>query len=146
MSEWDSGDSGDHGYDGGTDYGHVETGQDHESLNQLHEVNAADNNYDSNFGVYEQDSASAESTSFDQGHHVSVTDASGAQYEESDFTSYDHNEASADHTFAAEGSEHSSASEYNELEALQARLDSSFASATQLHTDGGSAALGVASN
>ncbi|MEV4139542.1 hypothetical protein AB0J72_46190 [Dactylosporangium sp. NPDC049742] len=146
MSEWDSGDNGDHGYDGGTDYGHVEAGADHESLDQLHQVHAADNNYDSNFGVYEQDSASAESTSFDQGHHVSFTDPSGAQYEESDFTSYDHNEANADHVFAAEGSEHSSASEYDQLDALQARLDSTFASGTELHTDGGSAALGVASN
>ncbi|MFF5235432.1 hypothetical protein, partial [Dactylosporangium sp. NPDC000521] len=88
MSEWDSGDHGDQGYDGGTDYGHVEAGADHESLNQLHEVNAADSNYDSNFGVYEQDSASAESTSFDQGHEVSYSTPAGVEYHESDFTSY----------------------------------------------------------
>ena len=146
MSEWDSGDNGDHGYDGGTDYGHVEAGADHESLDQLHQVHAADNNYDSNFGVYEQDHASAESTSFDQGHHVEYSNPSGEHYEESDFTSYDHNEAETDHVFAAEGSESSHASEYDQLDALQARFDSAFASGTELHTDGGSAALGVASN
>ncbi|MFF5227194.1 hypothetical protein [Dactylosporangium sp. NPDC000521] len=146
MSEWDSGDTGDHGYDGGTDYGHAEAGADHESLNQLHEVNAADSNYDSNFGVYEQDSQSAESTSFDQGHEVSYSTPAGVEYHESDFTSYDHNEVNADHVFAAEGEEHASVSEYSELEALQARLDSTFASTTQLHADGGGAALGVASN
>ena len=137
MSEWDSGDTG-------VDYGHVETGQEHESLDQLHQVHAADSDYDSQFGVYEQDSASAESTSFDQGRHVEFTGADGSHYEESNFTSYDHSEAEADHIFAAEGSEHASSSEYDQLDALQARFDSAFASGTQFHSGGG--ALGMASN
>ncbi|MFF5225623.1 hypothetical protein [Dactylosporangium sp. NPDC000521] len=137
MSEFDTG--------ADTDFGHVEAGQDHESLNQLHEVDASQNNYDSQFGVFEQDHASAENTSFDQGHQVSYTDASGATYQESDFTSYDHSAAETDHVFAAEGSESASSNEFHELEALQARLDSSFASATELHTEGGGQ-LGVASN
>ena len=136
----------DGGYDGGTDYGHVETGENHEALDQLHQVNASEADYQSQFGVYEQDHASAESTSFDQGHHVEYSNPSGEHYEESDFTSYDHNEAEADHVFAAEGSESSHASEYDQLDALQARFDSAFASGTELHTDGGNAALGVASN
>jgi hypothetical protein len=140
MSEWDSDDNG------GVDYGHVEALQEHEALDQVHQVHAADNDYDSNFGVYEQDSASAESTSLDQGHHVEYSNPSGEHYEESDFTSYDHNEAQADHVFAAEGSESSHASEYDELNALQSRFDGEFVSGTELHTDGGSAALGVASN
>ena len=96
MSEYDG------GYDGGTDYGHVETGEQHESLDQLHQVE--------------------------------YTGADGSHYAESDFTSYDHSEAETDHVFAAEGSENYSASEYHELDALQARLDSAFASATELHT------------
>jgi hypothetical protein len=139
MSEWDSGDTG-------VDYGHVEAGQEHESLDQLHQVHAAEQDYDSNFGVYEQDHASAESTSFDQGSHVEFTNPNGAHYEESNFTSYDHNEAETDHVFAAEGSESASSSEYDQLDALQARFDSAFASGTELHTEGGSSALGVASN
>ncbi|WP_344503257.1 hypothetical protein, partial [Dactylosporangium maewongense] len=98
MSEYDGGDTG-------AEYGHVEAGENHESLDQLHQVDASQNNYDSQFGVYEQDHASAESTSFDQGHQVSYTDASGATYQESDFTSYDHSAAETDHVFAAEGSE-----------------------------------------
>ena len=129
-------------YDGGTDYGQVETGENHEALDQLHQVDASENTYDSQFGVYEQDHASAESTSFDQGHQVSYTDASGATYQESDFTSYDHNAVETDHVFAAEGSESATSSEFHELEALQARLDSAFGSATQLHTDGGPAIAG----
>jgi hypothetical protein len=132
MSDYDTGDHG-------TDYGHVETGEQHEALDQLHEVNASEADYNNQFGVYEQDHASAESTSFDQGHHVQVDNPDGGHYEESDFTSYDHNEAEADHVFAAEGSESSHTAEYSELDALQARLDSAFASATELHTDGGPA-------
>ena len=132
-------------FDTGADYGHVEAGQEHESLDQLHQVHAAENDYDSNFGVYEQDHASAESTSFDQGHHVEYSNPSGEHYEESDFTSYDHNEAETDHVFAAEGSESSHASEYDQLDALQARFDSVFASATEINTGGGAAELGTAS-
>ena len=128
MSEY-----GDTGYDGG-DYGHYEAGQEHESLDQLHQVDASQEDYASQFGVYEADHASAENTSFDQGHHVEYSDPSGAHYEESDYTSYDHSAAETDHVFAAEGSENSSASEYHELDALQARLDSAFASATEIHT------------
>ena len=133
MSEY-----GDTGYDGG-DYGHYEAGEQHESLDQLHQVDASQEDYQSQFGVFEAEHASAESTSFDQGHHVEYTDPNGAHYEESDFTSYDHSEAETDHVFAAEGSESYSASEYHELDALQAQISSVFASATELHTDGGPA-------
>src|SRR4051812_16715801 len=95
------------GYDGGgdVDYGHYEAGQEHGDLEQLHQAAGSENDYNSQFGVFEQDHASAESTSFDQGNHVEYSDPSGAQYEESNFTSYDHNAAETDHVFAAEGTE-----------------------------------------
>jgi hypothetical protein len=141
----DYGDTGDTGYDGGADYGHVEAGAQHESLDQMHQVNASEADYNNQFNVYEQDHAAAESTSFDQGHHVEYSNPSGEHYEESDFTSYDHNEAATDHVFAAEGSESASSSEFGQLDALQHELDTSFASATELHT-GGAGELGVASN
>ena len=132
-------------FDTGADYGHVEAGQEHESLDQLHQVEGSENDYNSQFGVYEQDHAAAESTSFDQGHHVEYTNPNGAHYEESDYTSYDHSAAETDHIFAAEGSESSHTAEYSELDALQARLDTAFASATEINS-GGTAELGVASN
>jgi len=122
-----------------SEYGEIETGQEHAEVEQLHQVDASEADYQSQFGVYEQDHAAAESTSFDQGHHVEYSNPSGEHYEESDYTSYDHSAAEADHVFAAEGSESSHTSEYSELDALQARLDSAFASATELHTDGGPA-------
>ena len=127
MSEYDG------GYDGGTDYEHAEAGTQHESLDQLHQVDASQENYDSQFGVYEADHASAENTSFDQGSHVEYTNPNGAHYEESNFTSYDHSEAETDHVFAAEGSEQYHAAEWSELDALHHQLDTAFASATQIN-------------
>ena len=122
-------------YDGGMDYGHVETGQEHESLDQLHQVNASESDYNNQFNVYEQDHASAESTSFDQGRHVEFTGADGSHYEESNFTSYDHSAAESSHIFAAEGSESSHQSEFSQIDALRAQLDSAFAEATVIDTD-----------
>ena len=104
-----------------TNYGHYEAGEQHEALDQLHQVNASEPDYHTQFGVYEQDHASAENTSFDQGHHVEYSDPSGEHYEESDYTSYDHCAAETDHVFAAEGSESVAAAEFHELDALQPR-------------------------
>ena len=118
-----------------SEYGEFETGEQHESVDQLHQVDASQEDYQSQFGVYEQDHAAAESTSFDQGHQVEYTGADGSHYEESDFTSYDHSAAESDHVFAAEGSESSHQAEFSQLDALQARLDSAFAEATVIDTD-----------
>jgi hypothetical protein len=161
MSDYDGGEldpgyTGDeqpdtYGGDGGTDYGQYETGQQHESLDQLHQTSGSEADASNQFGVYEQGHASAESTSFDQGHHVEYTNPSGAHYEESDFTSYDHNEAETDHVFAAEGSESSHQAEFSTLDTLREQLDTAFTSITGGSTDDGPAAsgnagLGVASN
>ncbi|WP_327004087.1 hypothetical protein OHA72_55085 [Dactylosporangium sp. NBC_01737] len=113
-----------------SEYGEIETGEQHESVDQLHQVDASEQDYQSQFGVYEQDHAAAESTSFDQGHHVEYSNPNGEHYEESDYTSYDHSAAETDHVFAAEGSESASSSEFHELDALRAQLDSAFAQAT----------------
>ena len=119
-------------YDGGFDYDHAEAGQQHETLDQLHQASGSQEDYNSTFGVYEADHASAENTEFQQGHQVEYTDPNGAHYAESDFTNYSHSEAETDHVFAAEGSEHYSASEWNQLDALHHELDTAFASATQI--------------
>jgi hypothetical protein len=127
-------DYGDTGYDGGDSYGHYEAGQEHENLDQLHQASGSEQDYASQFGVYEADHASAENTSFDQGHQVQYDSPDGGHYEESDYTSYDHSAAETDHVFAAEGSEQYHASEWNELDALHHQLDTAFASATELNT------------
>jgi hypothetical protein len=126
-------DFGDTGYDGGDSYGHIEAGQEHEQLDQLHQAAGSEQDYASQYGVYEADHASAENTSFDQGHHVEYSNPSGEHYEESDYTSYDHSAAETDHVFAAEGSEQYHAAEWSELDALHHQLDTAFASATEIN-------------
>jgi hypothetical protein len=126
------------------DYGHYEAGQEHGELDQLHQEHAGEADYDNQFAVYEQDHAAAESTSFDQGHHVEYDDPHGAHYEESDYTSYDHSAAETDHVFAAEGSESSHQAEYSELDALRQQFDTAFASGSEYH--GGGAELSAVSN
>ena len=133
-------------FDTGADYGHVEAGQEHESLDQLHQVNASEADYNNQFNVYEQDHASAENTSFDQGHHVEYSDPSGAHYEESDFTSYDHSAAETDHVFAAEGSESSHTAEYSPARRPAGPAGHRVRLGHRDHTGGGAAELGVASN
>jgi hypothetical protein len=131
MSEYDDDGSG----GSGADYAHVEADQEHESVDQLHQVNASESDYNNQFNVYEQDHAAAESTSLDQGHHVEYSNPDGTHYEESDFTSYDHSAAESDHVFAAEGSESSHQAEFSQLDTLQAQLDSVFSQATVIDTD-----------
>ncbi|MDG6107366.1 hypothetical protein Daura_50120 [Dactylosporangium aurantiacum] len=113
-----------------SEYGDFSMGEQHEALDELHQVDAGQENYDSQFGVFQQDHAAAESTSFDQGHSVEFTGADGSHYAEQDFTSYDHSAAETDSVFAAEGSESYDASQFHELEALQARFDAGFAEGT----------------
>jgi len=139
MSDFDTGDTG---HD--VDFGHYEAGQEHGDLDQLHQAQGSEADYNNQFNVYEQDHAGAESTSFDQGHQVEYDNPAGAHYEEQDFTSYDHNAAEADHVFAAEGSENSHVAENSELDALRQQFDTAFASGTEFHGNAGE--LGVASN
>src|SRR4051794_38732148 len=61
MSDYDGGDTG---YDGGhdVDYGHVEAGQEHNGLDQLHQASGSEADAQSQYGVYEQDHHAQEST------------------------------------------------------------------------------------
>ena len=146
MSDIDTG--YDAGHDGGdVDYGHFQNAQEHDGLDQLHQAQGHEADYNNQFGVYEQDHAAAEHTDFSQGHHQEVDTPYGAHSESDDYTNYNHDAAEQDHVFAAEGSEASHESDNSELDALQERFDAAFASGTELHSHGGdAAALGVASN
>ena len=132
-------------FDTGADYGHVEAGQEHESLDQLHQVEGSENDYNSQFGVYEQDHASAESTSFDQGHHVEYSNPRCALRGVGLHLSTTTTRPRPTTSSPPRARESSHASEFGQLDALQHQLDTSFASATELHT-GGAGELGVASN
>ncbi|HTJ32373.1 MAG TPA: hypothetical protein VL738_04025 [Dactylosporangium sp.] len=126
------------------DYGHFESGQEHDGLDQLHQAEGSEADYNSQFGVYENDHHAAESTDFSQGHHVEYDQAPAVHYESDDYTNYSHDANVDDHVFAAEGSENSHQAEFGELDALQQRFDASFAQGTEFH--GGDAGFGVASN
>ncbi|GAA4258842.1 hypothetical protein [Dactylosporangium darangshiense] len=126
------------------DYGHFESGQEHDGLDQLHQAEGSEADYNNQFGVYENDHHAAESTDFSQGHHVEYDQAPAVHYESDDYTNYSHDASVDDHVFAAEGSENSHQAEFGELDALQQRFDASFAQGTEYH--GGDAGLGVASN
>jgi len=123
----------DTGYDGGgsdVDYGHFSAGEQHDGLDQLHQAQGSEADYNSQFGVYEQDHHAAESTDFAQGHHVEVDQPAGAHYESTDFTNYNHDASVDDHVFAAEGSESSHQAQFSELDALKARFATGFESGT----------------
>ncbi|WP_432829437.1 hypothetical protein [Dactylosporangium sp. CA-092794] len=131
-------------FDGGTDFGHFETGHEADSLDQLHQDHGSEADYNNQFGVYEQDHHAAESTDFSQGHHVEYDQPAAVHYESDDFTNYSHDASVDDHAFASEGSESSHAAEFDNLDALQQRFEGDFASGTEIH--GGSAGLGIASS
>jgi hypothetical protein len=146
MSDYDTGDSG----DTGTDYGHVETGHEHDQLDQLHQAAGSEADAQSQYGVYEQDHHAQESTDFAQGHHVEYDAPAAEHYESDDYTNFSHNASEDDHVFAAEGSESSHQAEFSELNALEQKFDAAFAQGTELHTGGegggGTAELGSASS
>ena len=141
MSDFDGGFDSDHG----TDYGHVETGQEHEGLDQLHQAHGAEADLHNQFGQYEADHNAAEHTGFQQGHHTE-SDVHDAHNEADDYTNYDHDAAENDHVFAAAGETDAHQAEFGELDALQHQFDAQFASGTELHTDGAHAGFNLHSN
>jgi hypothetical protein len=147
MSDYDGGDQLDPGYTGNdqpdtyagnddVDYGHFQTGQEHEGLDQLHQASGSEADAQSQFGVYENDHHAQESTDFAQGHHVEYDAPSTAHFESDDYTNASHSASEDDHVFAAEGSESSHQAENSELDALQQRFDANFASGTEFHGEG----------
>ncbi|MET7397436.1 hypothetical protein ABZS66_28510 [Dactylosporangium sp. NPDC005572] len=122
-------------YDPGFEYGHAEAGAEHAELDQLHQAEGSEADYNSQFNVYEQDTVSAESTDFQQGSSVEFDSPDGTHYEEQNFTNYSNDSYDSNHVFAAEGSESSHEAQFSELDALRQQLDSSFQEAT--HIEGG---------
>jgi hypothetical protein len=144
MSDIETGDTG----SGDVEYGQYSTGQESGELDQLHQAQGSEADYDSQYGVYEADHHAAESTDFSTGHSVEYDAPAQAHYEESDFTNYSHNSEVDDHVFAAEGSEHAHEAQFSTLDALEEKFDRAFADGTSLSVEGdeGQAELGQAAN
>jgi hypothetical protein len=125
------------------DYGHYQAGEQHDALEQLHQEQGHEQDYDSQFGVYEADHHEAVNDQFATGHHVEYDAPAGVHYEETDYTTASHTAEVDDHVFAAQGSEHYSESDYSALDALSQRFDAAFASGTEFH---GPAGYGIAAS
>ncbi|WP_238017060.1 hypothetical protein KZZ52_06160 [Dactylosporangium sp. AC04546] len=117
----------------GVDYEHYEAGAESGELDQLHQASGSESDYQSDFNVYEQDTESAESTDFQQGHHVLVENPDGSRYEETDYTNYSNDTYDSNHIFAAEGSESSHEAQWSELDALRERFASEHVAGTEYH-------------
>ena len=142
MSDIDTTGYGDHD----VDFGHYQEGQEHDALNQLHQAQGHEQDYDSQYGVYEADHHAAENDEFATGHHVQFESPHQGSYEETDFTNASHSAEVDDHVFAAEGSEHAHEADFSQLDALSQRFDGAFAEGTEFSSHEGGGHLGVASN
>jgi hypothetical protein len=138
MSDFDAGDTG------SVDYGHFETGQEHDGLDQMHQAYGSEADAQSQFGVYENDHHAQESTDFSQGHHVEYDQPAAVHFESDDYTNYSHDASVDDHVYAAEGEQESHAAEFGEADALSQRFDAAFAEGERFH--GGEGQFGVAAN
>ena len=146
MSDIETGDTGSNG--GDVEYGQYEAGQESAQLDQLHQAQGSEADYDSQYGVYEADHHAAENDDFSTGHHVEYDAPAAVHYEETDFTNASHSAEVDDHVFAAEGSEHAHEAQFSTLDALEEKFDRAFAEGTTLSVDGGEgqAELGQASS
>ncbi|MFB9448765.1 hypothetical protein Dvina_37045 [Dactylosporangium vinaceum] len=120
-----------------SEYGEFSMGQESGELEQLHQATGGEQDYQSQFGVYEADHNAAESTDFETGRHVEFEGADGSRFESTDFTNYSHDAEESDHVFAAQGGESMHSAEFSELDALRAQFGTSFAQGTRLSTGDG---------
>ncbi|WP_432988672.1 hypothetical protein [Dactylosporangium sp. CA-233914] len=88
-----------------SEYGEIEAGQEHGTLEAAHGGYGAEADHQSQFGILEQDHHSFEHEEFEQLKHIEYTDAAGNHYEITEYTHYEHTEIEDDHTLMAYGSE-----------------------------------------
>jgi hypothetical protein len=88
-----------------SEYGEIDTGQEHASLEAVHEGQGAELDHQSQYGILEHDHHSFEHEEFENLKHIEYTDAAGNHYEVTEYTHYEHTEVEDEHTFAAYGSQ-----------------------------------------
>ncbi|HTJ34025.1 MAG TPA: hypothetical protein VL738_12410 [Dactylosporangium sp.] len=88
-----------------SEYGEIETGQEHAGLSEAHEGYGAEQDHQAQYGILEQDHQSYEHEEFENVKHIEYTDAAGNHYEVTEYTHYEHTEIEEDHTFMAYGQE-----------------------------------------
>src|SRR5215469_15881926 len=100
-----------------SEYGDIDAGQEHASLEAVHEGHGAELDHQSQYGILERDHHSFEHEEFENLKHIEFTDAAGNHYEVTEYTHYEHTEVEDEHTFAAYGSESDSQAGFGEADA-----------------------------
>ncbi|MER7004407.1 hypothetical protein ABT297_15360 [Dactylosporangium sp. NPDC000555] len=88
-----------------SEYGEIEMGHEHGSLEEAHAGLGASQDYQSQYGILEHDHRSIEHEAFENVKHIEYTDAAGNHYQITEYTRYERTEIEEDHTFAAYGQE-----------------------------------------
>ena len=114
-----------------SEYGEIETGESHSGLAEAHAETGSEQDYNSQYGILEQDHQSIEHTEYENVKHIEYTDAAGNHYEVTEYTHYEHTEIESEHTYAAYGQEGSSGFGVAELGTSEAASDSHVASLTE---------------
>ena len=114
-----------------SEYGDIDTGQEHSGLEAVHETHGQELDHQSQYGILEQDHQSIEHTEYENVKHIEYTDAAGNHYEVTEYTHYEHTEIESEHTFAAYGQEGSAGFGAAELGTSEAASDSQVLSLTE---------------
>jgi hypothetical protein len=88
-----------------SEYGEIDAGQEHGSLEAVHQGHGAELDHQSQYGILEQDHHSVEHEEFEHLKHIEYTDAAGNHYEVTEYTHYEHTEVEDDHRLMAYGQE-----------------------------------------
>src|SRR4051812_22232688 len=88
-----------------SEYGDIDTGQEHSGLEAVHETHGQELDHQSQYGILEQDHHSYEHEEFEHLKHIEYTDAAGNHYEVTEYTHYEHTEVEDDQRLMAYGQE-----------------------------------------
>jgi hypothetical protein len=103
-----------------SEYGEIDAGQEHGSLEAVHQAQGHALDHQSQFGILEQDHHSVEHEEFEHLKHIEYTDAAGNHYEITEYTHYEHTEIEDDHTLMAYGQESVGEAGFGEADATDA--------------------------
>jgi hypothetical protein len=114
-----------------SEYGEIETGETHSGLAEAHAESGSEQDYNSQYGILEQDHQSIEHTEYENVKHIEYTDAAGNHYEVTEYTRYEHTEIESEHTYAAYGQEGSAGLGFAAADSSELTADSHVASLTE---------------
>jgi hypothetical protein len=102
-----------------SEYGEIETSEDHGGLAEAHVESGSEQDYGSQYGILETEHQSIEHTEYENVKHIEYTDAAGNHYEVTEYTHYEHTEIEQESTFAAYGQEGSAGFGVAEIEGAE---------------------------